>query len=549
MKTEITEAIPHKQAADSFDFQKSLEMVKLAFFCHKLLITVVTALTLLIVIIYIMAFPSYYEAEVVLVADSTQDMNRDEFYKRWTVFRVNSLGDEGELMTSNLVIGKVVDKLRLRYADVYHSFMNHLGYLWVESWIGKQYRTIKYWIFPKRTLYSLTPEEFERGKTILNFKDGVSLKSVPETNIGILTARGPSPRIADIANTMVDLFLEERQIRMMTEANAAYHALQLEVEKARNKLDAIEEELEKHYDQNNLLLAFEKDKLQVAIWVELRASIVESEAKLAYIVATLKEIDRQLAIEEKNVVSSRVMIKNSARTTLRNQIVLLQISLEQAEIRYASTAPEVTEIKEQIIALTQLWNSEDEIEEAQATELISETYQSLQNRKSALLSEMEGVKANISVKKKTDKDLSEKLKLLPAKLRSTERLEREHELQKTRYIGLSDKLTIAAVSKATIASAPPAIRVVDYAEYPEKPYWPKTKYLILGAIVLGAMMGILTAIILELIYGRVSRYRLSATSSHHTLYAIVSRDKEFVAHLYGLSDKNNGAQEMKTEHS
>ena len=76
MNTEIVESIPHRPEADSFDFQRSLEMLKQALFCHKLLIAGTAALTLLIVIIYMMAFPSVYQAEVVLIADSTKDASR-----------------------------------------------------------------------------------------------------------------------------------------------------------------------------------------------------------------------------------------------------------------------------------------------------------------------------------------------------------------------------------------------------------------------------------------------------------------------------------------
>ncbi len=541
MNTQIVEAIAHNPEADSFDFQKSLEMIKQALFCHKLLIASTIFLTLFIVIVYMMAFPANYEAKVVLIADSSKDMQREEFYRYWNMFRNNSLADEGELMTSNLIIGKVVDSLELGYGDVYHSFTNHLGYLWVESWIGKNYRAIKYWIFPRKVLYSLTPEEFERGKTIKSFKDGIELQPVPDTNIGILIARGPSPRIADIVNTMVNLYLEERKIRMTIEADTAYNALKTEVDKASGRLNAIEKKIEEHYEQNNMLLAFEKDKLQVTRWIELQATIVESEAKLAYIVATLKEIDRQLGMENKDVVTSRVLIKNSARVKLRDQIVQLQISLEQAKLRYNTDAPEVTEIIAQINALTRLWKEEEKIEEAQSTELISETYQALLNRKSTLLSEMKGLRANLKVKKASERATANKLKALPAKSNITHDLERERALLEKRYTGLSDKLTTAAVSKATILSAPPSIRVVDYAEYPEKPYWPKPKFLIIGAIIFGGIMGLLAAIILDFVYGRVSRYRLSSTSSHRAIYAIVARDTEFLARLYGLPSTIDGS--------
>jgi len=96
---------------------------------------------------------------------------------------------------------------------------------------------------------------------------------------------------------------------------------------------------------------------------------------------------------------------------------------------------------------------------------------------------------------------------------------------------------VADVSRATVKSAPAPIRVVDRAEYPEKPYWPKTKYLLLGAIIFGAGMGILNALIIDFIFGRVSRYRLSIAKTQHDIYAIVSRDIDFLNRLYGLKEE------------
>ena len=245
-------------------------------------------------------------------------------------------------------------------------------------------------------------------------------------------------------------------------------------------------------------------------------------------------------MEVKDVVSSRVLIKNSSKSLLRAQIVQLEINLENAKIKYKSDSPEIVEIEAQIAALTNLWDKEDEQEQAQTTELISETYQSLRNRKSILLSEMEGLRANLNVQQKSYNETAQKLKSLPDKISEAHQLERERTLLETKYTGLTNKLTIAAVSKATIASAPPAIRVVDYAKYPERPYWPKTKYLILGAIVAGILLGLLSAIMLEFIYGRISRYHLSTSSSHRDIYAIVSRDTEYLAKIYGLSNTKYG---------
>jgi hypothetical protein len=117
----------------------------------------------------------------------------------------------------------------------------------------------------------------------------------------------------------------------------------------------------------------------------------------------------------------------------------------------------------------------------------------------------------------------------------------------TKYTGLSNKLTTAAISRATVLSAPPAIQVVAYADYPEKPYWPKTKLLLIAALVVGALVGIFAAIALDFIYGRVSRYRLSASAARYEVYAIVRRDTEFLASHYSLISPDSDTSVKRLE--
>ena len=131
------------------------------------------------------------------------------------------------------------------------------------------------------------------------------------------------------------------------EAETAYQALKLEVDKAYKELRVVENQLEQYYQKSNMLLAFEKDKVQVTARFALKASIVETAAEQAEVEETLKEINRQLTIEEKQAVATRITIKNSARVMLRDQIVQLKVALEQTKIRFHQDTPEVAEIEAQ----------------------------------------------------------------------------------------------------------------------------------------------------------------------------------------------------------
>src|SRR5262249_49984870 len=156
----------------------------------KWVIVATTFLTTALVVGYIWIWPSTFEAELMIAADSDKDMQRAAFYQGWNTFRREALADEATLMTSNLVLKEVAQRLNLRYEDVYHPFTSYLVYLWGESTVGKTYRKIKAWIFPKKpNPYEPTPEEIEQYKLLSDFHEGVKLQQIKEASIGVLAVR------------------------------------------------------------------------------------------------------------------------------------------------------------------------------------------------------------------------------------------------------------------------------------------------------------------------------------------------------------------------
>ena len=64
---------------------------------------------------------------------------------------------------------------------------------------------------------------------------------------------------------------------------------------------------------------------------------------------------------------------------------------------------------------------------------------------------------------------------------------------------------------------------------------------------MGALLGLLAAITLDFVYGRVSRYRLSATSAPYEVYAVLRRDIEYLASHYDLARPESSPPVMRLE--
>jgi uncharacterized protein involved in exopolysaccharide biosynthesis len=121
---------------------------------------------------------------------------------------------------------------------------------------------------------------------------------------------------------------------------------------------------------------------------------------------------------------------------------------------------------------------------------------------------------------------------IPEKMKVTHELNRQHDLLEKKYSVLQDKMAVAVVSKAAAASAPPSMRVVEYAALPAKPSWPNTKLLLALALIMGLGAGVVLALLLDLIFARVNRYRLQRAGIDYPVYAVLEQDKDYLGNLY-----------------
>lgn len=535
MNTQAYEAIPHRPEADTFDLRKSWEYMRQAAIGHKPLILLCTLFTVSLMLLYIMIWPSNYAAEVTVIADAEDDKQRVEFYSRWNVFRSNNLRDEVLLINSRVILEKTYDELDLTYDDVYHPFLSYAAHLWGESLVGSSYRKLKYAVFGRACDPDCpTEEERLRAAAVRDFASGVVLIPAPESYVGTVAVRASSPRVTEMANTLVDKFLEARKLRYLDEAQKSYDSLLAETEKAKAELLESEELKEIYYTEKNILLEFEKDRVEVTKWLELKSNIVESESVKASLENTILEIERQLEEEPQKLVSATVFTKNSRSVILQDQLVRLKITLKRTENLYRPESPEISDIQKQIAAVTEMLRNEEEMEESQFNEVLSDTYESLRRSRAELQSSLAGVTAGLAVKYAAEANLREDVSRIPAKIKDTHAMGREHAILENKFLALQDKLTIAAVSLATVASAPASIKIVEGAMPVDKPYWPKKKMFLLFALFLGAFGGFMLGLFLDLINPRVNRFSLGGDPAGHVLFVTLRKDPDRLSQIFSV---------------
>ncbi len=535
----LFEAVPHYPEADSFDFRRSWMGVRHACRVHKLLILCTCLFTVGIVVAYIRIFPPVFIAQVQLVGESAKDHERETFYGTWSVFRNDQLANEVHMLSSSEVLDEVIDRLHLTDDDVYHTFFSYAGYRWSISWVGRTYRAAKNWILPRTPgPYEPTEAEVLASRTLQDFQSGVSFDQVMDTDIGSLVVLGPSPRVAEIANTIVQVYFEQRRDRHIAEAESAYTVLNGEMQKVQAEVQRLEAETQRYYAQNELLLVFEKDKIDIGQAQTLKGTILDLTSGIASNTEMLNEIQSELDAEAKEVVSLRVTVTNPRRDSLKDKQLALQLQRKQTLINYRPDSPEILDIDRQLAIINGQMAQMPDTSVQQTTTTLNSHYEELRGKAATLRSLLAGERANLEAKQAAYQDLETMLRTIPAKMQMVHDLDREHTAQERKLEVIREKMMIATVSLATAKTAYSSIRVITPARPPSETTWPKTKLLLLIAATVGIVAGVMLTLLVDLFFGRVHRFRLASAGRDLPIYAIVQRDGASARTLFALAPAN-----------
>jgi uncharacterized protein involved in exopolysaccharide biosynthesis len=496
--------------SEIFDLHVAVKRVRAAIAKHIPLVITCIIFALALLVIYVKLFPPIYKAEVMLTGESREDEPRAQYYALWNVFRKSDIKSEPALITSRAVAKEVVGKLNLKFDDVHHSILTHIGYLWTESWLGKTYRKVKERLYPPDpSEYNPTAEEIERARTIEAFKDSFTLEAVGNTTVGLLVVKAPTYKVSEYANTIVDVFIAERRRQNSDEADGAYNSLKAELNKAKSELEKIEKVKLDFDRRNSLTVEFERDKVLLNKWGELRSAIIDKEAQNASLKASLKLVEDDLAREPREIVSVRSYEGSRVRAMLQAREFELANALKALMERYRPDSPEVLETQRLLADTRAALVKEPERSELSQSKILNPAYENLRSQRQTTLTQIEANEATLAKHRIEFKQLSDRMDAMPTIFAQLHIINRERAALEARYKLIQDRYMMAEVSRSAALSAPSILRVIDYASPPMKQNWPNLKLLIPATIVIGMILGIGLAIVIEVFSGRATRDRLS----------------------------------------
>jgi uncharacterized protein involved in exopolysaccharide biosynthesis len=529
----MKDAIPYQPELDALDWRTSLRRARHAITRHVLLIAVSCAIALLLLFLYEKIFPPIYKAEAVIQGEPPVDVVKSAYYANWNIFRKGDQKSEPELVTSGRVAREVVTSLNLKFPDVHHSFLMHLTYLWTDSWVGKKYRAFKEWLSPPDpAAYKATPEEIEMARTIDALKESISVESTLGTIIAHVTVKAPTYRAGEIANRVVDAYLAERSRLFREEAQAALSSLQTEVDRAAIEIKAIDQ-LKFDFDtKNKVVLDFEKDKLVVGTWASLQSSINDIRASIASLDASLEVLDQQIANEPREIINARTLQDSKIKGMLQAREFELHNALLNAQDRYAPGSPEVLILERSLAETREALKREPDKVEVGQERVLNPAFTELRQRRNIVFTQLAANKASLAEKNAMFVRLEKRMDQVPGLIKDVIGQNRNRESLELRYKLLRERAMQAEISLATLDTATPSVRVIDYATPPMKAYWPRNIILIPAALAVGLLVGFALALLAEMFSTTVNRDRL-ASRADIPVYAVIDLRPSHVTLLTG----------------
>lgn len=500
---------PHAENPDVFDLRNALMAIWDSCLAYWWTIPATITVCCLGIVVYLLSFQPVFRAEVGLLGEADNDSSRQNFYAYWNTFRKNDLVTEAEMLVSPTTIRKVVEDLDLKYEEVYHPPLSRLVYLWGESFVGKNYRRVKRIIFPPAPLPpGVTEEDVERTLIVKDMRAGISINAVKDSVLGYLELKGPTPRVAEVANAIALTYLELRKERLIAEARMAYESLAEEAASTLAELEIKENEQRAFFDKSEMFLRFEKDKVEIAQWIQMKSNLVEIRSDLEGLMKRRESLQAMLGGEEETIIASEVKQINPIFSTLEAQVTSLNTQLEQARLKFTEDAPEVREIIEMIASSERRMGEVEEYRTVSQSTAPNVAYEQLRLSLQNVESEIADLQQKLAVRQADYTDLERQIKEIPFQMMALDRLTRDVLALEKRYALLKERMDLAEVSMATSRTAPAAFSIVDPARMPTKPDWPNKKLLFLGAILIGGFLGLTLSVLLNFFVGKVTENRL-----------------------------------------
>lgn len=326
----------------------------------------------------------------------------------------------------------------------------------------------------------ITPDQF-RAKA----KAG----GIKGTDLLQLTYRdADAVRAQQIADTWGKVFIETNQAANRQDANETVKFISGQLKKTREELEQAESALRDFRQANRAIDLSEEAKASVLTAANIEAEVRQTQAAVQDAQSRADTLRRQIGLSSSQALASAALSQDATIQRLRAQLLEAETSL--SNITLAPSHPEVVQRKAQVAILEKKLADHSRTllgrRYSGGTAVMDPVRQGLTKDLIAAESEALGYRTRLEALRRNAGNFNGQLAALPAKEYQLTRLERNAAATAEVYKMLLQKFEEAKIQAAMSVSN---ARILDAANRPETPIWPKPFLVLLAGMAGGALLG------------------------------------------------------------
>ncbi|GAB6099373.1 hypothetical protein JCM16358_12520 [Halanaerocella petrolearia] len=342
---------------------------------------------------------------------------------------------------------------------------------------------------------NLKNQDTEESIELKTLRNKINVNRETEDNLITITVNYSDPVVAKkIANTVLEKFKIENQKINQVELSGANKFISSQLKQVENRLKNIEDKLLQYKENKNVVLPQKQGEMILDELTKLQSAQAKASVELKQSKASLKEVKKQLASQDKEIVSTRTITSNPLVKQYRSQLADLEVKLAGLKESYRNSHPKINQIKTKI---KQLKNRLQEVVKevvSSKTKTINPMYNELKQKLVTLHTRIISVTTQLNTYQQQIDQVKSKLTALPEKELKLSRLKREKMVTESVYTMLRERKEEIEIQKAMKTSN---IVVIDPAVIKEDPIKPKVKLNVALATILSVFIGLGIIFIVE----------------------------------------------------
>src|SRR5690554_1368249 len=391
----------------------------------------------------------------------------------------------------------------------------------------------------KKVITELNLRDEESAELISpeSLRDSISINGNRDTNLINITVTYKDPVIArDIANKLVEVFINENQDLNRTDLKNASEFINTQLAKVQEELAVLEQNMLEFKEENQVILPDENMKNTLNRLTQLESNRTEALFELEEARLSLNEYRAYLEKEEQQIVSSKTISSNPLITQNRSRLVELEIKLAGLREIYTEKHPEVIRVKREMEELNKSLESQVSELVSSRSETRNPLYQNLRERVITLENSIITAEARITALDDLIASITEELGKLPEKELELTRFQREARVAENLYTILMEKRSELQIQEAMQSSD---IAVIDPAVVKETPIKPRVKLNVLIAVFLAAILAVFIIFFMEYMDNRIKEEKdIERLTGLPVLGVIPNFDRVDHDRGYGGDDKS-----------